>query len=467
MLSLATAIVPTSPACSWPTSCRSGSPPAVIDTVYGHLAAIRAAGHRPARHRAEGRPHARAVRRRSSCSGGGRSTGPDRPPRPATCSRARSAARSDRRVGSGRRARRSRAMIARCPNRRPVRSASCPPSTTPPDRSGRAARTASCGSCAARTCGYWLHPPAPGLPARASATDLAPEAGVGPGDRAHLHDQPPAVVPGPRPALRRRHRRAARAGGPAADHQHRRLRARRRAHRHAGAGRRSSSTTTCGCRSSSPTARSRVSGVLERPGGRSPASASPQVGRRLYRDPLDLTVDACLRGHRRRRARPATTSTASPPTPATWTCRRASPASASPSCRTRCASNLNWFTGGLESPGQLGSVVNACAGGRHRAGQPRRCASARCGRPPPRATRAGRRSCRAAAAAAAGGRPHGRLHAVDAAVRRAVGRQLDRDDGPAPLPRVRHDPRAARRRSRSTPARNAGASTRRPSTATR
>ena len=44
--------------------------------------------------------------------------------------------------------------------------------------------------------------------------------------------------------------------------------------------------------------------------------------------------------------------------------------------------------------------------------------------------------------------PHLGFHGVGAAVLRAVGRDVDRDDGAAPLPRVRHDTGAARVRSR-------------------
>ena len=51
--------------------------------------------------------------------------------------------------------------------------------------------------------------------------------------------------------------------------------------------------------------------------------------------------------------------------------------------------NLNWFAGGIELPGQLGSVVNADRRGRHRPLPTTSCASARCGRRRPRATRAG------------------------------------------------------------------------------
>ena len=114
--------------------------------------------------------------------------------------------------------------------------------------------------------------------------------------------------------------------------------------------------------------------------------------------------------------------------------------------------NLNWFAGGIESPGQLGSVVNAVA-----AVATGLCNHVLCFRTVWEASAQGDQGRAAVTAGGGGGgsyRADG-LHAVDAAVRRAVGGQLDRDDGAAPLPRVRHHPRAARPRSRSTERANA------------
>ena len=82
------------------------------------------------------------------------------------------------------------------------------------------------------------------------------------------------------------------------------------------------------------------------------------------------------------------------------------------------------------------------------------CASARSGRPARRETRADRRSPWGRAASGASYRAT-QLHAVDAALRCAIGRELDRDDGQPPLPRVRHHTRAARRGSRVNGRRNA------------
>ena len=169
--------------------------------------------------------------------------------------------------------------------------------------------------------------------------------------------------PGPRPALRRRHRRAARAGGAAADHQHRRLRARRRAHRHAGRGSRSSSTTACGCPFFEPAAGRRDGEPSRSASARrsSPASASRQIGRRIYRDPLDLTVEACLAaiedaGLTRDDIDGLATYPGNMDDPARVLRRRhhRGPGRAAP--RTSTGSPA-----ASSSPGQLGSVVNAVA----------------------------------------------------------------------------------------------------------
>ena len=60
-----------------------------------------------------------------------------------------------------------------------------------------------------------------------------------------------------------------------------------------------------------------ASGSVERAARSISGVGQSQIGRRIYRDPLDLTIEAALARHRRRRARPAPTSTAWPPTRAT------------------------------------------------------------------------------------------------------------------------------------------------------
>ena len=223
---------------------------------------------------------------------------------------------------------------------------------------------------------------------------------------------------------------------------------------------------TCGCRSSSPrrrrdaeTSSSRASAAVISGIGQS------QIGRRIYRDPLDLTIDACLGRDRRRRAHPRRHRRHRRPTPAAMDVPPGFSGVGVDEVQDALRLKLNWFAGGLELPGQLGSVVNACARGRDRPGQPRAVLPHGVGGVARRATRAGPRSCPAAAAVDGGFRAE-RLHAVDAAVRRAVGGQLDRDDGAAPLPRVRHDARAAGADRAQRPAQR-GAATRTRSTATR
>ena len=92
---------------------------------------------------------------------------------------------------------------------------------------------------------------------------------------------------------------------------------------------------------------------------RSPASASRDVGRRLGRDPLELTLDACLAAIADAGLTRAT-STASRPIPGAWRRRRASRAPGVTEVHDALRLELDWYTGGIELPGQLGSVIDAC-----------------------------------------------------------------------------------------------------------
>jgi acetyl-CoA acetyltransferase len=84
------------------------------------------------------------------------------------------------------------------------------------------------------------------------------------------------------------------------------------------------------------------------------------VGRRLHRDPLDLTIDACLEA-----IDDAGLTRADIDGIATY------PGGMSPApgfsgagvteVQDALRLELSWFTGGLELPGQLGAVINACA----------------------------------------------------------------------------------------------------------
>src|SRR5437870_6082143 len=83
------------------------------------------------------------------------------------------------------------------------------------------------------------------------------------------------------------------------------------------------------------------------------------VGRRLYRDPLDLTLDACLAA-----IEDAGLTRADIDGIATYPGNMDFPPGFSGAGVTEVQDalrlDLNWFAGGMESPGQLGSVINAC-----------------------------------------------------------------------------------------------------------
>ncbi len=86
-----------------------------------------------------------------------------------------------------------------------------------------------------------------------------------------------------------------------------------------------------------------------------------QVGRRIYRDPLDLTIEAALDAIADAGLTPADIDGL-----ATYPGNQEIPPGFSGVGVTEVHDalrlQLNWFSGGLESPGQLGSVVNAiCA----------------------------------------------------------------------------------------------------------
>jgi acetyl-CoA acetyltransferase len=83
------------------------------------------------------------------------------------------------------------------------------------------------------------------------------------------------------------------------------------------------------------------------------------VGRRLYRKPLDLTLDACLEamadaGLTRDDIDGISTYPGNMDQPPGFSSVGVG------EVHDALRLNLNWFAGGLEAPGQLGSVVNAC-----------------------------------------------------------------------------------------------------------
>ena len=83
------------------------------------------------------------------------------------------------------------------------------------------------------------------------------------------------------------------------------------------------------------------------------------VGRRLHRNPLDLTLDACLEaiedaGLTRDDIDGLSTYPGNMDTPPGFS------GAGVTEVQDALRLNLNWFAGGIELPGQLGSVVNAC-----------------------------------------------------------------------------------------------------------
>ena len=168
------------------------------------------------------------------------------------------------------------------------------------------------------------------------------------------------------------------------------------------------------------------------------------VGRRLGRTGLDLTLDAAARGHRRRRPHhrrhrrhrhlPGRRAAA----PA-----RASPGPGTPEVQDALRLEVSWHTGGIEGAAQLAAVVNAVMAVGRRPGPPRarvphRHRVDRAGRRRPPGHRPRRRVAAAAAAPA-----DGRLDPVEHPVPGLLGGQLAGAERPPPLPRVRHHAGAA------------------------
>ena len=180
-----------------------------------------------------------------------------------------------------------------------------------------------------------------------------------------------------------------------------------------------------------------------------------------------LTLDACLAAIADAGLAPADIDGLATYPGRAWAARRASRGAGVTEVHDALRLKLDWYSGGIERPGQLGSRDRRLRRGRLRLRDATCSASARSGR--------ARRRARAAArgigldggggggGAASAPRAH---HGVHAAVPRLLGRELDRDDRAAPLPRVRHHARAAGAGSRSTRAATPPA-TRRRSTASR
>jgi acetyl-CoA acetyltransferase len=84
-----------------------------------------------------------------------------------------------------------------------------------------------------------------------------------------------------------------------------------------------------------------------------------EVGRRLFRDPLDLTLDACMAA-----IEDAGLTTADIDGVATYPGPMETPAGFSGAglveVQDALRLEIGWYTGGIELPGQLGSVIDAC-----------------------------------------------------------------------------------------------------------
>ena len=102
-----------------------------------------------------------------------------------------------------------------------------------------------------------------------------------------------------------------------------------------------------------------MTGILERRAVVSGVGQS-DVGRRLHRSGYELTIDACLDAIADAGLKPADIDGI-----ATYPGAMDNPSGFSPVGVTEVQEalrlNLNWYNGGLENPGQLGSVVTACA----------------------------------------------------------------------------------------------------------
>src|SRR4029079_16040275 len=180
---------------------------------------------------------------------------------------------------------------------------------------------------------------------------------LGPGDAAHVHRQPPTVDAGARAALRARDRRVPGAGGSAAHDGDRELPGRRRVHRHAAAGhlrgargrRRVDSpvrTGSGGVTKAKPEHQVVISGV-----------GQSDIGRRLNRAPLELTLDACLAA-----IEDAGLTTADIDGISTYPGTTGQPpgftGAGAIDVFDALRLELGWWSGGLERPGQLGAVVD-------------------------------------------------------------------------------------------------------------
>src|SRR5581483_4020622 len=203
-----------------------------------------------------------------------------------------------------------------------------------------------------------LHPsPHSGVPA-VPQPGRASRGGVGPGRDPHLQRQPPALVPRAGCSLRRGHCRDRGAAGIAPDDQHRELptgggsdRVTRPGDLPAGRGHLAAPLRTGGDPMTPEIGERRA--VIS-------GAGQSQVGRRLGRSGLDLTLEAALEA-----IADAGLTTRDIDGVSTWpghqdTTPGFSPVGA-PEVKDALRLPVNWFSGGGEAPGQLGALFNAVA----------------------------------------------------------------------------------------------------------
>src|SRR5690606_32229208 len=203
-----------------------------------------------------------------------------------------------------------------------------------------------------------------GAPARAGVSELpVAVARAGRGLRAgaapHLDGEPPSLDPGLRPAVRDRDRRDRGAAGPAHHHQPRELHARGAAPGPRGA------RAVRGARGRDPPpalrAGAAVREILERKAVISGIGQS-EIGRRLGRDPLALTVDACLAAiEDAGLTRDDIDGVATYPGAMAGGAAPGFSGAGVTEVQEALRLRLDWWTGGPETSGQLGSVITAAA----------------------------------------------------------------------------------------------------------
>ena len=162
------------------------------------------------------------------------------------------------------------------------------------------------------------------------------------------------------------------------------------------------------------------------------------VGRRLYRDPLELTLDACLAA-----IADAGLTTKDIDGVATYPGPMAQPPGFSGAgvvdVQDALRLELGWWSGGIESPGQLGSVINACL-----AVAAGLATHVLCFRSVWEGSAQGDKGRASTMPGGGGGGSFKASGFMEWTLPYAdpVGGAVDRADGATPLPRVRHDPRA-------------------------